>query len=135
MNGYGLLETLFFPWAYILKLDGLQKIAIALTVVGCVFDMVTTEILLQAGSVQVCGSIISFSEANPLFHVLGKQGFLAVYAVVSLMIIAVIVSLPKIVKRNTAPYQLGLLVLPTYGIAHLILGFQNFQIIQTYLLA
>jgi len=94
---------------------------------------VTTEILLQAGTVQRGDYIISFSEANPFFHMLGKETFIAVYAVVTFLIIAVIVFLPKIVHNKTA-YKVGLFVLSAYGIIHLILGVKNYQIIQTYLL-
>jgi len=104
-----------------------------LVIVGSLFDMVTTEILLQAGTVQRGDYMISFSEANPLFHMLGKETFIAVYAVVTFLIIAVIVLLPRIV-RNKIAYQVGLFVLSAYGIIHLILGVKNYQIIQTYLL-
>ena len=63
-----------------MKLDALQKFAVALVVAGALFDAATTEVLLRAGSVQTGEYAVSFSEANPLFHVLGEETFIAVYA-------------------------------------------------------
>jgi hypothetical protein len=117
-----------------LKLDALQKFAIALVVAGALFDAATTEVLLQAGSVQTGEYTVSFSEANPLFHMLGKETFIAVYAITTILVVALILFLPRIVRHRTA-YRVGLMVLSVYGVVHLVLGVRNYQVIQAYLLA
>jgi len=132
-QGSPLKEKWNFSNGATLKLDALQKLAIVLVIVGTLFDAATTEVLLQAGSVQRGEYIISFSEANPLFHILGKDGFIAVYVVITILVIALILFLPRIVRSRTA-CQVGLMVLSAYGVAHLVLGIRNYQIIQTYLL-
>lgn len=115
-----------------MRLDALQIATLILLVVGSALDFVTTEVLLSVGEVRVGDTIISFSEANPLFHILGHERFVAVYVLVTAALIALTVYAPRVVPRGTAHYQVALMVIACFGLAHLVLGVRNYLIIHSF---
>lgn len=115
-----------------MRLDALQKATLILLVVGSALDLATTEVLLSVGEIRVGDTIIGFAESNPLFHILGHERFVAVYVLVTATLIALTLYAPRIVPRGTAHYQVALMVIACFGLAHLVLGVRNYLIIRSH---
>ncbi|MCS7124580.1 MAG: hypothetical protein NZ932_04095 [Candidatus Bathyarchaeota archaeon] len=108
------------------------KVTIALVVASALLDLATSEVLLSVGSVNINGKTIVFHELNPLFHVLGRSGFIAVSLILTALVSYALILYEGVCLKHGAyrTHMVGCIaVIILFVIPHLILGFNNLMLI------